>query len=258
MVTKTIDVPLPESLQTFLSQPVCITLPPPATVKINLPMGGTLQGVADVTKSIPDDCSLSFSLILQLNPFLAMLDCLFKIVKVLEPLINVVTGLSKPDPFAIAEAVPKLADAVPPLIECIAKFTGLGIPLFIKDLLCLIIKILGCVVGQLKTIVGFMAGLSIQIAAAEAQGNSELLAALECAQQERQGLGRSTCCRRSIRCRAAGARRTPARHRQCPADRDPRESPRPKICSRWSSDRGARSSGADPARRSPTDWEGAG
>ena len=42
MVTKTIDVPLPDSLQSFLAQPVCVTLPPPANVKINLPMGGTL------------------------------------------------------------------------------------------------------------------------------------------------------------------------------------------------------------------------
>jgi len=183
MVTKTIDVPLPDSLQSFLAQPVCVTLPPPANVKINLPMGGTLQGMADVTKSIPDDCTLSFSLVLQLQPFLANLDCLLKIVKVLEPLISVVTGLSKPDPFAVAEAMKKLTDAVPPLIECFAKFTGLGVPLFVKDLLCLIIKLLGCVVGQLRTIVGFLGGLSIQIADAQAAGNTELLAALECAQQ---------------------------------------------------------------------------
>jgi len=186
MVTRTIDVPLPPELEEYLSQPVCIPMPKPAKVEINLPMGGTLKGIADITKAIPDDCSLSFSLALQLGPFLANLDCLLKIVKVIEPLVNVVTGLTKPDPIAVAESVPKLAQAVPPLLECIAKFLGAGVPLFVRDLLCLVIKILGCIIGQLKSITALMGGLALQIQSAQAAGNTELLAALECAQQNAQ------------------------------------------------------------------------
>lgn len=186
MVTKTIDVPLPPELEQYLSQPVCIPMPKPGKVEINLPMGGTLKGLADITKAIPDDCTLSFSLALQLGPFLANLDCLLKIIKVLEPLIGVVQGLSKPDPVKVAESVPKLATAVPPLVECISKFFGTGVPLFVRDLLCLVIKILGCVIGQLKSIMSVMGGLALQIQSAQAAGNTELLAALQCAQQNAQ------------------------------------------------------------------------
>lgn len=185
MVTKTIDVPLPAGLDEYLSQPVCIPMPQPGKAQINLPTGGKLQGLADITKAIPDDCTLSFSLALQLGPFLANLDCLLKIMKVLEPLIGVVDGLSKPDPQKLAESVPKLATAVPPLVKCFADFFG-GVPAFVRDLLCLIIKILRCVIGQLKSILAVMSGLALQIQTAEAAGNSELLAALQCAQQNAQ------------------------------------------------------------------------
>lgn len=188
MATKTIDVPLPSELEEFLKEPICIPLAPPGKVEINLPMGGTLKGIADITKAIPDDCSLSFSLVLQLAPFLANLDCLFKIVKVIQPMLDVVTGLGKvpPDLPKVAGALPKLIEAAPPLIECIAKVTGAGIPLFVRDLLCLIIKLLSCVIGQLKSIMNVMGGLAIQIQSAQAAGNAELLAALKCSQENAQ------------------------------------------------------------------------
>jgi hypothetical protein len=184
MAGTTIDVALPPALQDLLSQPACIPMPKPGKVEINLPMGGTLKGLADVTKGIPDDCSLSFSVALQLGPFLANLDCLLKIVKVLEPMITVVTKL--PNMVEVAQAMPKLVEAVPPLLECISKFFGAGVPLFVRDLLCLIIKLLGCIVGQLKSIMNVMGGLALQITSARAAGNIELLAALECAQQNAQ------------------------------------------------------------------------
>lgn len=184
MVTRTIDVPLPAELDQYLSQPICIPLPKPAKAEINLPMGGTLKGLADITKAIPDDCTLSFSLALQLGPFLANLDCLLKIIKVLEPLIGVVSAL--PNVVKAGQEVPKLLEAVPPLVECISKFFGTGVPLFVRDLLCLVIKILGCVIGQLKSIMSVMGGLALQIESAQGAGNTELLAALECAQQNAQ------------------------------------------------------------------------
>lgn len=186
MAIKTIDIPLPPDLEEFLKEPICIPMPQPGKVEINLPMGGTLKGVADITKAIPDDCTLSFSLVLQLAPFLANLDCLFKIVKVIQPMLDVVTGLGKADVPKVAGALPKLIEAAPPLIECISKFTGAGIPLFVRDLLCLIIKLLSCIIGQLKSIMNVMGGLAIQIQSAQAAGNAELLAALECSQKNAQ------------------------------------------------------------------------
>jgi hypothetical protein len=186
MVTKTFDIDLPEPLAKLVQKPICIPMPKPSTVKINLPMGGTLQGITDITKSIPDDCSMSFSLMLQLAPLLANLDCLFKIVKVIEPMVKVVTAVAKPDPLEAVKALPKLVEAVPPLLECIAKFVGLGIPLFIRDLLRLIAKLLHCITQQLKSILNVLGGLALQIGSAQAEGNADLLATLQCAQGNAQ------------------------------------------------------------------------
>jgi hypothetical protein len=186
MPTKNFDIELPEPLAKLVQKPVCIPMPKPGTAKINLPMGGTLQGITDITKAIPDDCSLSFSLALQLAPFLASLDCLFKIVKVIEPMVKVVTAVAKPDPPAALKALPALVEAVPPLLDCIKKFVGAGVPAFIRDLLRLIAKLLRCITQQLKSVLAVMSGLALQITSAQSQGNADLLATLQCAQDNAQ------------------------------------------------------------------------
>jgi hypothetical protein len=175
-----IKVPLPEHLEKLLAEPICVKLPPPAKLELNLPTGGKIQALVDATNAVPNDCSLSFSLALQLGPILANLDCFLKLLKVIEPLITVVTAL--PNMLKVAEAMPKLVEAVGPLLECIAKVLGLGLPLFLRDVLILIIKILSCVVGNLKSILAVMGGLALQIQSAQSAGNTELLAALQCAQ----------------------------------------------------------------------------
>jgi hypothetical protein len=181
-----IKVPLPEKLEQKLKQPVCIPLPKPAKASLNLPTGGRIQGVVDVTKAIPDDCSMSFSLMLQLGPILANLDCLFKIVGVIKPLVETVQAIGKPDPTKIPDALLDLGKAVPPLVDCIAKFVGLGIPLFVRDILALLAKILRCICQQLRSILNVMSGLALQFKSAKADGNTELMAALECAQGNAQ------------------------------------------------------------------------
>jgi hypothetical protein len=188
VATQTIDIPLPPSLSKLAEKPICIPVPKPGKVEVNMPMGGSIKGIVDATKAIPNDCSLSFSLVLQLQPILVNLDCLFKIVKVLQPMIDVVTGLAHVPPQAkkVADAIPKLLEAVPPLVDCIAKFVGLGIPLFIRDLLMLVAKILRCISQQLRSVLNVMSGLALQIGSAQADGNTELLATLQCAQENAQ------------------------------------------------------------------------
>ena len=146
MVTKTIDIPLPDALSKLAEKPICIPIPKPSKVEIAMPTGGKIQGIVDATKAIPSDCSLSFSLVLQLQPILVNLSCLFKIIKVIEPMMDVVTGLAKvpPDAPKVAGAIPKLLEAVPPLVKCIADFVFV-IPAFVRDLLMLIAKLLKCV-----------------------------------------------------------------------------------------------------------------
>jgi hypothetical protein len=54
---------------------------------------------------------------------------------------------------------------------------------FLRDLLCLILKVLHCLIGEIKSIVDIMHGLTLRINVAKASGNIELQQALECAQE---------------------------------------------------------------------------
>ena len=185
----TIDIPLPADLQEKLSQPVCIPLPEPGSVKITLPTGGTIKALADITKQIPDDCTLSFTLALQLGPFLANLDCLLKVMNVISPMIDLLKAVATLDPLKIPDPLVKFTTAVEPLAQCILDFVG-GVPAFVRDLLCLIAKLLHCIADQLKSIASVLGGLALQIQSAQASGNAELQAALECAQQNGQASAR--------------------------------------------------------------------
>lgn len=186
MPAHSIDVELPEELQAFLTRPRCadIALPKPGKLEINLPMGGTFKGIVDVTKAVPDDCSLTFSLLLQLAPFLASIECLIKVLKLIKPLIDIITGLTQGNLPKAALALPDFVSAAEDLVtNCIAKLFGAGIPIFVKDLLCLIIKVLGCLRDQLKSIEAALGGITAQLELATAEGNQELIEQLECARQ---------------------------------------------------------------------------
>ncbi|BDI05909.1 hypothetical protein [Sphaerotilus microaerophilus] len=186
MVTKTLEVPLPANVKERLQTPICIPMPKPGKAQITLPFGGaTIQAFNDITKGIPDDCSLNFSLMLQVAPLLANMKCLIEALKVVEPLVTLITALGKADLPAIAQALPKFLDAVPPLVDCIAKFF-VGVPLFLRDLLMMLAKLLGCVVQTLRSALAVMSGLQLQIASARADNNTALLAALECAHGQAQ------------------------------------------------------------------------
>lgn len=182
MATHSIDVPLPPELGEYLSKPICIPMPKPGKAQITLPSGGSLKGVVDITKGIPDDCSLSFSLVLQLAPMLASIECLLKVLKLLKPLIDVVNGLPTPP----VKALKDFAEAAVDLAPCLAIPTPVAMIPFVRDILCLIIKLLSCIVAQLKSIMSVLGGLSLQIQSAQAAGNSELLASLQCAQRNAQ------------------------------------------------------------------------
>lgn len=183
MTTFPIDVPLPESLKKFLAQPHCadISLPKPGKIEVCLPLGGRLQGLVDTNKSIPDDCSLIFSLLLQLGPIMASIECLIKVLKLIEPLIDIIKALPF-DFFTIVKALPKFVKAAEDVLLCIGQ-VQFGVPMFVRDLLLLIAKFLHCVAGQLKSVADLMGGLQLSITTAQQNGNGELLAQLQCAQE---------------------------------------------------------------------------
>ena len=183
-----IDIPIPDDLKKAFQFPPCIQvkLPTPSPLKITLPTGGTLNAFSDLSKGIPSDCSLTFSLMLQIAPFLASTECLLKVLGLIGPLIEFVKAV--PDPIKLASTVPKFLEAAEKVMPCVAVVTGLGIIPFIKDLLCLIIKALNCFLGQMKSLLGIMKGLSLQLAVATQAGDTDLVNAIQCEQNNAQAL----------------------------------------------------------------------
>jgi hypothetical protein len=177
----TIDIALPDELTQALT-PVCIPLPKVGSSSLTLPTGQSLQGMADFTRSFPTDCSMQFNLILQLAPLMGSMECLLRVLK----FIGVVVGLLKniSSPLDLVTAAGKIVSAANDIEKCVAiAVPGIPICTFLKDLLTLISTMLICVSKELGSVLKILGGLSIQISAAEASGNSDLLAALNCAQQ---------------------------------------------------------------------------
>lgn len=177
------EIPLPEELKEFLAKPRCadISLPEPGSVSLELPTGGTIKGIGDVTKGIPTDCSLNVSLMLQLGPILANLECFIRVLKLIKPLIDVIKGL----PFPPVKAIADFGEAATDVVECIVKFTTpAGMIPFVRDILCLIIRALSCMLDQMNSLLAVMTKLSISFDAAD--GNAVEQELIKCAQDNAQ------------------------------------------------------------------------
>lgn len=189
------DIPLSADLQDILKLPPCadISLPPPRTLSISLPSGGELKSIQDISRGVPTDCSLSFSLLLQISPILASMACILKMLAVLKPLIDVVTGLTKLPPKVDPGEILDLGKAAEDLIQhCFLMLTPAGMIPFLRDILCLILAVLRCLLGEMKTIAGIMQGLTLQMNLAMESGNTDLQSALACAQQNAANSAQST------------------------------------------------------------------
>ena len=147
---------------------------------MKLPSGTALTALTNAGQNIPNDCSLTFSLMLQIAPLMGSMECVLKILKLLKPLSDAVTS-PPPTPALIKEIVKAVADLAP----CFLMLTPAGMIPFVRDILCLILKVLNCLIGQLKSLLNVMRGLTINLKQAEASDNPdpELIATLKCAQQ---------------------------------------------------------------------------
>jgi hypothetical protein len=179
-----IDITVSADLQEAFQLPPCedIKLPFPSPLKVTLPTGGSISALADISKGIPTDCSMTFSLMLQIAPLLASLECLLKVLGLLKPLIDVINGLPVPPVKAILDFGKAAADLAP----CLLIPTPLNMIPFVKDLLCLILKALKCFLQQMKSLLGLLGGLSHALASAQGAGNAALISSLQCAQGNAQ------------------------------------------------------------------------
>ena len=186
-----IDIPLPDALTKRMTPPTCddLKLPDPKPLNLCSPFGGAkFQGIVDVTKGIPDDCGLTFSILLQLPPFMVSMGCFIKLLKVMGPLLKFVKGV--PDiltkgPGEIIDALTSLVPAITDVVGCFVSLVA-GVPMFVKDLILLIAKFLKCISEQIKTLAELMNGLDISIKSAEASGNKALQQQLQCAKDNAQ------------------------------------------------------------------------
>jgi len=180
-----IDIPVNEKLSALFALPDCadLSIPLPKPLRVQLPTGGTISAFADISKGVPTDCSMTFSLMLQIAPFLAVSDCLLKILKLLKPLIEVVKSLGPPpDPIKLPQAIEDFVKAAVDLLPCLLVPTPLNIIPFIRDPLCLILRVLTCFLSQMKSIIQMLGGLQVQLDFAHNTGNLDLASTIQCAQ----------------------------------------------------------------------------
>jgi hypothetical protein len=146
----------------------CVQLPlPKKPLVISLPFGIDLKSMGDISKGPPSDCTLIHSLMLQLAPALAGLECILKMLKFL----GVVASIRGPTDLA------KLANAAIDLSKCFAF--AVQIPCMLVDILKLIIAYLLCIIQAVESILKFQIGIDFSAA----DGNPVLLASLDCAKK---------------------------------------------------------------------------
>lgn len=184
------DIVIPVNLQELFHIPACdlISLPPAEPLRVRLPNGGEFKAFADLSKGIPNDCSLSLNLMVQLAPLLANMKCILSVVGLVKPVMDILDALQPPIPNIpkALGAIPEVATKFKAVVDsCIAPFLPPYLPIaqFLIDLLNLILKLLKCVIGQLKTILEMMQGITLRINDAQAAGNTELAQVLECARK---------------------------------------------------------------------------
>jgi hypothetical protein len=184
-----IDIELDADLSSALALPSCdeIGLRMPGSLKIHLPTGGTIQAIADLSKGMPTDCALTFSLMVQIAPLLASMECLLKILKLLKPLISVITDLPKPPSF---KTIKEFIDAASGLAPCLAIPTPVALAPFVRDILCLILKVLKCLLSQFKALIAMLQDTQLKLEVARADGNFALEETLLCAQANAEASGR--------------------------------------------------------------------
>jgi hypothetical protein len=148
-------------------------------MKIHLPTGGMLVAPTDPTQDAPSDCSRVFNFLPTVASYLASTDCLLKVLTLIGPLVDIVKSLEQSPQIAVsAVKFLKASEALPP---CQLAASRLGILPFVRDVLCVVIQALNCVIEQLKSLVGVMTGLSGQLKAAQAVGNLVLVKQIEAA-----------------------------------------------------------------------------
>lgn len=145
-----------------------------ADLKVTLPFG-ELKAFRDFTQGLPTDCTMSFNLLLQIQPLLASMACLLKILNVIGKLKGFFDAV--PSPPDMASKAVEVVTAIADLGVCLPPGIFLSLFCTIKDILLIIVNFLLCLISQLESILLFKAGIDLNAA----EGNPLLKATLQCA-----------------------------------------------------------------------------
>ena len=153
-------------------------------MRIRLPTGGTLVAPTDPTQDLPSDCSRVFGLLPPVATYLASTQCLLKVLELVGPLAQVVTVLGRTPELAGGAA--QFLSVAQALAPCELATKAVSAVPFVRDVLCVVLRAVNCILGQLKNLVAVMASVASQLLAAQAAGNADLVRALEAAQKNAQ------------------------------------------------------------------------
>jgi len=146
-------------------------------MKIHLPTGGVLAAPSDPTQAAPSDCSCAFSLMPLIASYLASTECVRKMLALVPPLVTIVKALDR-----TSDIVPFL-QAGDQLAPCEFDAASAGMLTFLRDVICVAMAAVNCVIDQLQRVVDVMTNLAAQLTSAQATGNADLIAALQSEQK---------------------------------------------------------------------------
>ncbi len=160
----------------------CVPLPQPKTIEIPLPTKATLKSIVDISKP-PTDCALVHSLMLQISPLLASMDCLFKMLKVAKELLDLLpkeaSDISPTTPVTVlTDIVTKVVPALGDLAGCFLILDPCELSKMIAGILKILIGYINCLIESVESLLNFQVGIDLDAA----EGNPVLLASLSCAQ----------------------------------------------------------------------------
>ena len=155
-----------------------------AHLKIQLPTGGTLVAPTNPMRDPSSDCSRVFSLLPLAASYLASTQCLLKVLELVGPLANTIKALDLPP--ELAASIARFLKVAEELAPCEQASTGLRVAPFVRDLLCVVTLAVNCLLGQLTNIAAVMNGVATQLNAARAAANTDLVHALQSAQNNAQ------------------------------------------------------------------------
>lgn len=160
--------------------PLCVEFPEvSADLNITLPFG-ELKAFRDISLGLPTDCSMTFNLLVQIQPLLASMACLLKVLNVVGKLKEFFDAV--PNPVEMGQAAPKVIGAITELGPCLPPGIFVSLALTVKGILQVIISFLSCLIEQIESVLNFQLSIDFSIA----EGNPILQASLSCAADNAQ------------------------------------------------------------------------